>query len=91
MFTLKLHRKFTHEREGVTEQDEAVFKRGIEPIYDAGRLGCILIQFPWSFKYLPSNRQYLAELVGRFSEYPLVIEVRNAYWDNDELYSFLQG
>ena len=90
MFTLKLHRKFTHEREGVTDQDEAVFKRGIEPIYDAGRLGCILIQFPWSFKYLPSNRQYLGELVGRFSQYPLVIEVRNAYWDNDELYSFLQ-
>jgi uncharacterized protein YecE (DUF72 family) len=90
MFTLKLHRKFTHEREGITGQDEVVFKKGIEPIYEAGRLGAILVQFPWSFKYLPSNRRYLAELIDTFSDYPLVIEVRNAWWDNDELYSFLE-
>ncbi len=90
MFTLKLHRKFTHEREGLTAEDEVVFKRGIEPICDAGRLGCILVQFPWSFKYLPSSRAYLAELVESFREYPLVIEVRNASWDNAELYSFLE-
>jgi len=89
-FTLKLHKKFTHEREGITEQDEVAFKSGIEPIHDAGRLGCILIQFPWSFKYLPSNTRYLAELIERFKEYPLVIEVRNALWDNNELYSFLE-
>ena len=90
MFTLKLHKKFTHEREDITPEDEVIFKRGIEPIYDAGRLGCILIQFPWSFKYLPSSRRYLAELIEKFKEYPLVIEVRNASWDNNELYSFLQ-
>ena len=90
MFTLKLHRKFTHEREAITEQDEVVFKKGIEPIHNAGRLGCILIQFPWSFKYVPSNRRYLADLIERFSEYPLVVEVRNAWWDNNELYSFLE-
>ena len=57
MFTVKLHQKFTHEREGITPEDEVVFKRGIEPIDDAGRLGCILMQFPWSFKYLPSSRR----------------------------------
>lgn len=90
MFTLKLHRKFTHEREGITQQDEVIFKEGIEPIYDSGRLGCILAQFPWSFKYLPSNRRYLAELIESFDDYPLVIEVRNASWDNSELYSFLE-
>lgn len=90
MFTLKLHRKFTHEREGITDEDEVVFKKGIEPIHDAGRLGCVLIQFPWSFKYLPSSRRYLAELIEKFEEYPLVVEVRNASWDNSELYSFLE-
>ena len=90
MFTLKLHKKFTHEREGLSSEDEIVFKKGIDPIHDAGRLGCILVQFPWSFKYLPSSRGYLAELVEKFREYPLVIEVRNASWDNDELYSFLE-
>jgi uncharacterized protein YecE (DUF72 family) len=89
MFTVKLHQKFTHEREGITPEDEVVFKKGIEPIDDAGCLGCILMQFPWSFKYLPSNRRYLAELVEKFKDYPLVLEVRNAAWDNKELYSFL--
>ncbi len=90
MFTVKLHKKFTHERAGVTVEDEVIFKKGIEPIYESGRLGCILMQFPWSFKYLPSSRRYLAELVEKFRDYPLALEVRNAAWDNDELYSFLE-
>lgn len=90
MFTVKLHKKFTHERDGLTSEDEVIFKRGIEPLYDAGKLGCILMQFPWSFKYLPSSRGYLAELIEKFEDYPVVVEVRNASWDNSELYSFLE-
>jgi uncharacterized protein YecE (DUF72 family) len=88
-FTLKLHQKFTHERRGLTAEDETAFKSGIEPIVEAGKLGCVLMQFPWSFKYFPENSLYLKRLIERFAQYPLVLEVRNATWDNEVVYELL--
>jgi uncharacterized protein YecE (DUF72 family) len=88
-FTAKLHQKFTHERTGITSSDEKMFKDGIAPIYNSGRLGCILLQFPWSFKFVPENSQYLKQLIAKFSEYPLVVEVRHASWDNNYVFESL--
>ncbi len=45
-FTAKLWRGFTHER-NATRQDEKVFKAGLAPLASAGRLGALLMQFPW--------------------------------------------
>ena len=78
-FTAKLFHSFTHERHPALN-DEKEFKRGIEPIAEAGRLGALLLQFPWSFQFSPENRGYLMQLLKRFSEYPLVVEVRHASW-----------
>jgi uncharacterized protein YecE (DUF72 family) len=88
-FTLKLLKKFTHERRGITAEDETAFRAGIEPIAEAGKLGCVLMQFPWSFSYLPGNSLYLKRLMERFKEYPLVLEVRNAAWDTEVVYELL--
>jgi uncharacterized protein YecE (DUF72 family) len=88
-FTLKLQQKFTHERRGITEQDESDFRHGIEPIVEAGKLGCVLMQFPWSFKFFPESSLYLKRLIDRFKDYPLVLEVRNATWDNAVVYETL--
>jgi uncharacterized protein YecE (DUF72 family) len=78
-FTAKLFHSFTHERKP-EPADERDFKAGIAPIIEADRLGAILIQFPWSFKNEPENREYLWRLQKRFQEYPLVVEVRHASW-----------
>jgi len=48
-FTAKLWRGSTHER-NTTPEDEIQFKQGIDPLVEAGRLGALLLQFPWSFK-----------------------------------------
>ena len=88
-FTLKLFQKFTHERRAITAEDETAFRAGIEPIVEAGKLGCVLMQFPWSFKYFPENSLYLKRLIERFAAYPLVLEVRNATWDNELVYELL--
>ncbi len=85
-FTAKLHKKFTHERKDITSDDEKQFKTGIDPLLDSGKLGCILVQFPWSFKFTPENSQYLKRLLPLFREYPLVIEVRHSSWDNELVY-----
>ena len=77
-FTAKLFHSFTHERKPAPNEKE--FKEGIAPIAEAGRLGALLLQFPWSFRQTPENREYLIDLHRRFREYPLVIEVRHASW-----------
>ena len=78
-FTAKLWRGFTHDR-NATAADEKEFKEGVTPLLEAGRLGALLLQFPWSFRNTPDNREYITRLRGQFSEYPLVLEVRHASW-----------
>jgi uncharacterized protein YecE (DUF72 family) len=87
-FSAKLFHSFTHERDPAPN-DEKDFKDGIAPLVDAGRLGALLIQFPWSFKSSPENREYLIGLQHRFSEYPLVVEVRHASWINEDTLDLL--
>lgn len=83
LFTAKLGRRFTHER--VLEPGEvAAFKEGIWPILKAGRLGCVLMQFPWSFRFTVENREFFIRLRRLFHEFPLVAEMRHSSWLLDE-------
>jgi uncharacterized protein YecE (DUF72 family) len=79
-FTAKLWRGFTHER-SATPADEIEYKDGLNPLLEAGRLGALLLQFPWSFQNTPENLDYLARLAGRFRDFPLVLEVRHTSWN----------
>ena len=88
-FTAKLHRLFTHERGKATKKDEKEFRAGMNVLAKAGRLGALLLQFPWSFKNTPDDRIYLARLLERFSDYPLVLEVRHSSWNTPEVYEWL--
>jgi uncharacterized protein YecE (DUF72 family) len=88
-FTTKLYKLFTHERTASSE-DEALVKEGLVPLMKAEKLGALLLQFPWSFKNDLDSRQYLDGLLDRFGEYPLVVEVRHASWDEPEFYEHLR-
>ena len=88
-FTAKLHRIFTHERGKATKKDEKEFRVGMDVLAKAGKLGGVLLQFPWSFKNTPDDRVYLAKLLEKFSDYPLVLEVRHASWNNPDFYEWL--
>ena len=86
-FTVKLWERFTHKRETEPSQDEVrTFIDGIDPLAKEGRLGAILIQFPWSFKRTPENRAWLARIIDMFSAYPLAVEIRHASWDRPEVF-----
>lgn len=87
-FTAKLWRGFTHERNAMLS-DEKMFKEGIEPLIEAGRLGAILLQFPWSFKNDTENRNHVRRLRGQFDSYPLVLEVRHSSWIQPEILDML--
>jgi uncharacterized protein YecE (DUF72 family) len=88
-FTAKLYQKFTHDRGQATADDERAYKTGIEPLMAAGKLGAVLIQFPWSFKNADEPQAYLEQLLDQFSEYPLVVEVRHGSWNREDVYCLL--
>lgn len=83
LFTAKLGRRFTHERLlGLGEI--AQFKDGLWPLLRARKLGCLLMQFPWSFRYTEENREHLIALRRAFHEFPLVAEMRHGSWMHEE-------
>lgn len=80
-FTAKLWKRFTHERDKAwttTEVDQV--KSGFDVLMESGRLGAVLLQFPWSFKHTEQNNEWLEDVVRTFSIYPLVAEVRHKSW-----------
>jgi uncharacterized protein YecE (DUF72 family) len=88
-FTVKLWQGFTHEGTA-SAQDEAAFRQAMAPLHDAGRLGAVLLQFPYRFHHTPDNREHLRQLVAAFQEYPLVLEVRHRSWDRPQVYEILR-
>jgi len=63
--SLKLFQKFTNKR-AVTNADVDLFKRGIDPLAEADKLGALLCQFPASFKRDESSVDYLTWLLETF-------------------------
>jgi uncharacterized protein YecE (DUF72 family) len=90
LFTAKLWQRFTHEG-GASAADVAAARAGFEVLHAAGRLGAVLLQFPFSFHNTPDNRAHLEKLLSLFREYPLVVEVRHSTWNQKEFYEFLHG
>jgi uncharacterized protein YecE (DUF72 family) len=82
VFTAKLFRAFTHDRGKGTAEDERLFREGLDPLMEAGKLSAVLVQFPWSFKNETESRHYLNQLVAKFKAYPLVVELRHESWNN---------
>ncbi|HEX5473551.1 MAG TPA: DUF72 domain-containing protein [Vicinamibacterales bacterium] len=92
-FSLKLYQKFTHPDMfveatgedpadlGATDVDE--FRRALDPLVTAGRLGALLAQFPPSFKNDSHARGYLEWLLGSFRQYPVAVELRDRSWSDD--------
>ena len=90
-FTAKLWRRFTHEREEKWTPGEVdTFRSGIAPLVEADRLGALLVQFPWSFRFNGKSMQWLAHVVDAFRDLPLVVEVRSTGWLQDRAIRFLR-
>ena len=89
-FTAKLWQRFTHQRDEAWTTDEvAAVRVGLDPLADRGRLGALLMQFPWSFKASAESLDWLDDLAEAFADYPRVVEVRHASWNTPEFYQWL--
>ncbi|MGA8220506.1 MAG: DUF72 domain-containing protein [Candidatus Acidiferrales bacterium] len=88
LFTAKLWQKFTHEGDTTLEDVKAV-RAGFDILHRAGRLGGVLLQFPFSFHHTPENLARLEQILNSFREYPLAVEVRHSSWSRKDFYEFL--
>ena len=90
-FTAKLWQRFTHEQSAgawtAAEVREA--RLALDALAAGGRLGALLLQFPWRFKRTPESREWLGDLVAAFADLPLVVEVRHDSWLVPEFYDSL--
>jgi uncharacterized protein YecE (DUF72 family) len=78
-FAVKAHRDITHTRKG----DPVVFaqfRAALEPLQGVGKLGAVLLQFPYSFRNTKENVYYLEHCARQLSELPFVIEFRHSDW-----------
>lgn len=89
-FTAKLYRGFTHEKEAAPGDADA-FRRFLDPLAEAGRLGAVLVQFPWSFRNDPENRARIAGILKDLAPYPKAVEVRHASFDDPEFFAMLDA
>jgi len=84
-FTMKLWQGFSHQREEWDEPSAQAFESAAAPLAEAGKLGCVLIQFPWSFRANMASQAWLERLLDRFGAFPLAVEVRHVSWFEDDL------
>ncbi len=88
-FAVKLHSSMTHERDAGPEAYHA-FVDACQPLAEAGALGALLAQFPYSFHQTAANRDYLRRLRELLPGQNLVVEMRNAEWVKQDVFAFLK-
>lgn len=90
-FSIKGHKSFTHERGPEWQTEAENFRNAVEPLVKRGKIGVILLQFPYSFHYTPENRTYLSDVCSLLEGLPLAVEFRNAEWQREEVYEGLRS
>jgi uncharacterized protein YecE (DUF72 family) len=68
---------------GVSGDDLDAFRRAIDPLASAGKLGAILVQFPASFTRTDAAVDHLAWLTGGLRDHRVAVELRHKTWSDD--------
>lgn len=89
-FAVKLTGSITHEGK-LSPRDVEEFRTGVAPMAEAGVLGCLLAQFPWSFKYSPAALDFLAKVAAKLADLNLVAEFRQEGWASKEALAAVKG
>jgi len=64
----------------VAAEIERRFRDLLEPLTAAGKLGCLMLQFPPWFSATRGNARRIEGLADRWSDVPLSVELRHASW-----------
>lgn len=89
-FTVKLWQRFTHDPTPFGREEIDAVLPALRTIASEGRLGALLMQFPYSFKNRGDARARLARILDAFAGFPAVVEVRHASLNVPGFYDFLR-
>ncbi|HTZ48404.1 MAG TPA: DUF72 domain-containing protein [Verrucomicrobiae bacterium] len=89
VFTAKMWQRFTHDPSATPEEERAV-REGFDVLRQGGKLGAVLLQFPFSFHRTPESLSHLTAVLIRFANYPLVVELRHASWQIPDTLKLLE-
>lgn len=89
LFTAKLWQRFTHDL-APSVIDEREVRLGFDVLMGEGKLGAVLVQFPFAFHRTGETVRHLEGLLLRFAQYPLVVEFRHASWKVPESLAMLR-
>ncbi|HEX9713082.1 MAG TPA: DUF72 domain-containing protein [Actinomycetota bacterium] len=64
----------------VVDEVFEVFRRALMPLHSAGKLGCILFQFPEWFTPSRANKAYVESCIERLPDYQIAVEFRLRSW-----------
>ena len=88
-FVVKAHSSITHDRED-PDRSLPPFLEAIEPIREADKLGCLLFQFPNSFRHSDANASFILGLRDALPrDWPSVVEFRHSSWLRGKMYEAL--
>jgi len=90
LFVIKANQKMTHERRD-NEDVFRAFREVLTPLIERGKMGCVLAQFPYSFRFNHQNRHYLETFKERLGDLPIVVEFRNMGWLRQEVFDWLRA
>jgi uncharacterized protein YecE (DUF72 family) len=90
LFAVKANQEMTHQQTRETGVFRA-FLQMLQPFVNAGKLGCVLAQFPYSFHFNSANRGYIEYFKEKMGSVPVVIEFRNADWLKPDTFKWLRG
>lgn len=89
-FVVKVWQRFTHEDQLPGADEVAHWSEVLHPLTDAGRLVCVLAQFPWSVRDAPSARRRLLDIRDRMpTGVAVAAEFRHASWMRDDPVAWL--
>lgn len=99
-FTVKAFKGMTHEiwdnppkADKVLLDNKEVFEKfnfSMKPLLEAGRLRCLLAQFPPWFYPKKENYDYIRTFKDRVAGVPVVVEFRNLAWHKESTLEFLK-
>ncbi|HTU81085.1 MAG TPA: DUF72 domain-containing protein [Candidatus Acidoferrales bacterium] len=93
-FSFKAPQSVTHPPEGGAatrvHDDARAMNEAVAPMHAAGKLACVLLQFPNAFKPEGAASQYVRRAVDAFDGLPVVVEFRNARWQRPETLELLR-
>ncbi len=84
-----------HLPEKLQEEVWQRFREALMPLHSAGKLGCVLFQFPQWFVIGHKSKDYIVECKERLPDYRIAVELRHKSWvergNDEETLGFLSG